>query len=100
MTEQQYKEMIKAAIDWQYLIVLAGGMARKSDCDAWLMRRYGIDASTARDITNGITEGPRCFTCANEGVTWHRFAAGRPAPRPEDYTDIDYSVGSHAGSRI
>lgn len=93
LTEEKYNQILQAAIDWQYLIVLAGGMARKSDCDTWLVTRYGIDAATARSITNTITDGPRYFMCGSEGARWQEWVAGRPAPRPEDYPNIDYSVG-------
>ena len=94
LTPEKFNEILRAAVDWQYLIVQSGGMARKSDCEAWLMPRYNIDHFTARQITNCITGGPRYFVCSRDGVEWLERAAGRPAPKPEDYPDIDYSVGA------
>lgn len=93
LTEEKFNEILQAAIDWQYLIVKSGGMARKSDCEAWLTRRYGIDNYTGRQITNTITEVPRYFVCGRDGTEWIEYNAKRPAPNPEDYQDIDYSVG-------
>lgn len=93
LTEEEYNQITQVAIDWQYLIVLSGGMARKSDCEAYLTKRFGIDAYTGRQISNGITEGPRYFTCGSSGVDWQEWVAHRPAPMAEDYPDIDYSVG-------
>jgi hypothetical protein len=83
--------MLQSAIDWQYLIVVAGGMARKSDCESWMSARYGIDDYTARTITNMISEGPRYFWIEDGGARWDAYTAQRPAPTPEDYPDIDYS---------
>lgn len=94
LTEERWNEILRAAIDWQYLIVLSHGVARKSDCEAWLMPRFGIDHYTARQITNTITGGPRYFLCGSDGVEWREWEAHRPAPKPEDYPDIDYSVGA------
>ena len=94
LSDEQWNEILQAAIDWQYLIVLNGGMARKSDCDEWLMQRYGIVSCTAREITNTITSGPRYFICSNGGVEWMKHNAGRAAPKAEDYPDIDYSKGN------
>lgn len=89
-----WRHMVNAAIDWQYLIVLSGGMARKSDCEAWLSRRFGIDEYTGRQITNSITSGPVAFTCSSrDGVTWNEMVIGRPAPIAGDYLDIDYDAG-------
>ena len=94
ISEERWNEILQAAIDWQYLIVLAHGMARKSDCEAWLMPRFDIDHFTASQITNAITDGPRYFMCPSTGVEWQAWVAKRPAPKPEDYPDIDYSVGA------
>lgn len=90
LSEEQYNKILQAAVDWQYLVVKAGGMARKSDCEAWLMPRFSIDHYTARQITNTITGGPRYFLCGSGGVEWQEWVAGRPAPNAEDYPDIDY----------
>lgn len=94
ITPELFDEILRAAVDWQYLIVLSGGMARKSDCEAWLTMHFGIDTYTGRQITNTITSGPFYFVIGGDGVRWQEWVAGRPAPRPEDYPDIDYSVGT------
>lgn len=88
LTQEQYQEIRRAAIDWQYLVVQVGGMARKSDCENWLIPCYGIDRYTAHSILNDITDGPRHFYCSASGVTWDEWNARRPAPRREDYPDI------------
>lgn len=85
LREKSFYIMLNAAVDWQYLTVKVGGMARKSDCDAWLMARYGIDECQARDITNTITSGPRHFITGNDGVSW---IAARPESKEEDYPEI------------
>jgi len=92
LTESRWNEILQAAVDWQYLVVKAGGMARKSDCESWLIKRYSIEAYTARQITNTITSGPIYFYCGRDGTQWQTLTAGRPAPRAEDYPDIDYEV--------
>lgn len=88
--EQKYEQMKQAAIDWQYLVVLSGGIARKSDCEDWMMKRYGIDEYQARQITNQITDGPRYFTTSRDGVQWHEWTAHRPAPTLHQYPDISF----------
>lgn len=95
MTEDQYNEIKQAAIDWQYLVASGGGIARKSDCEAWMIAHfahYDLDEFTARHITNQITEGPRYFMCARDGTTWQELVAGRPAPLIEQYPDIVFEV--------
>jgi endogenous inhibitor of DNA gyrase (YacG/DUF329 family) len=87
LTEEDYEKIKNAAIDWQYLVAIGGGMARKSDCEAWLTQRFGIDGYTGRTITNAITEGPINFYCGSEGTEW---VLSRPAPRIEDYPDITF----------
>lgn len=67
-------------------------MARKSDCEAWLMKRYGIDQSTAHEITNDITESDRSFTIDHTGVYWNEYRAGRPAPHPWEYEGITFEM--------
>ncbi len=88
LTPEKYDEIKQAAIDWQYLVVVNHGMARKSDCEAWLMPRYGIDHYTARQITNDITSGDRYFLCGRDGVQWNQYVANRRAPTLEDYPDF------------
>ena len=93
LTEERFVEILRAAVDWQYLICKSGGMARKSDCEEWLAHRYGIDLYTGHQIMNMITEGPRYFCCGSDATEWSEWNAHRPAPNPEDYPDIDYTVG-------
>lgn len=91
LTEGEFNRLLDMAVDWQYLIVLAGGMARKSDCEAWMMARTpGLSHSDARTITNTITEGPRYFICRSQGVEWQEFIAGRPAPKFSEYPDTKF----------
>ena len=88
LTEAEFYRLLDMAVDWQYLTVLAGGMARKSDCEAWLMARTpGLAHIDARSITNTITEGPRYFICRADGVDWQEFIAKRPSPKVGDYPD-------------
>ena len=81
-------DLIQLAIDWQYLTIKAGGMARKSDCEDWLMKRTpGLTRGDAHEITNAIEGGARCYTCCPSGVEWHAENAGREEPRAETYPD-------------
>lgn len=89
---EKFEAMKEAYIDWQFLVVQAGGIARKSDGDAWLMQRYGIDEYRARQITNQVTEGPRYFMTSRDGVEWQEWTARRPAPTPEQYPGIEFEV--------
>jgi hypothetical protein len=91
MTQEQYEQMIQAGIDWQYLIVLSGGMARKSDLDAWLMRRFGVDECEAHGIANAIEYQHRCYWVSNGngGIAWSEYNAHRPAPTAEQYGGMD-----------
>lgn len=86
---ERFEAMKQAYIDWQYLVVVGGGIARKSDGEAWLMARYGIDDYRARQITNQVTDGPTYFTISREGVEW---VANRPAPMAEQYPEIVFRV--------
>lgn len=92
LAAEKFEAMKEAYIDWQYLVVQGGGIARKSDGEAWLTARYGIDEYRARQITNQVTEGPRYFMVSREGVEWHSWTAGRPAPTREQYPEIEYRV--------
>jgi len=87
---EKFEAMKQAAIDWQYLVAQGGGIARKSDCEAWLMTRYRIDDYEARRITNQITDGPIYFFCSSDGIEWQERTAKRPAPTREQYPEIDY----------
>lgn len=85
---EEFQNQKMAAVDWQYLVVKSGGMARKSELDAWLMRRYDIDAFSARNISNAI-DVEHCWRIdAENHVSWDRTVAGRPEPRFIDYPDL------------
>jgi hypothetical protein len=89
---EKFEAMKEAYIDWQFLVVQGGGIARKSDGEAWLMQRYDIDEYRARQITNQVTEGPNYFMVSREGVEWQEWTARRPAPTPEQYPEIEFEV--------
>lgn len=63
-TYRDWLSWVEAAEDWKYLVVKAGGMARKSDLDRWLMARYGISMSDAHDIANYVEY-------LNRKLWWH-----------------------------
>lgn len=92
LTNDEYLSMRQAATDWQYLVVLAGGMACKSNLDAWLRRRYHLTAGAARTISNSVSAELPPFQISNQGVVWMEARAQRPAPKPADYLDIQASA--------
>lgn len=53
-TYGEWLRWVETAEDWKYLVVKAGGMARKSDLDRWLVARYGITVGEAHDIANHV----------------------------------------------
>jgi len=65
-----FEEAKRAAVAWQYNRVRAGGIARKSECDAHLCRVFGIDAGTARTVSNSVTGDAPAFLCGPHKVTW------------------------------
>lgn len=82
--DRQYQEFIARvhlAEEWIYLTVKAGRMARKSDLDAWLMKRYNLSEYDARQISNQTTEGlrgeRRPWAIGSDGIRW---LANRPEP--------------------
>ena len=93
-------EILNAAEDWRYLIVQAGGMARKSDLDEWLMHRFNLTAYEARQCSNDCEyRHLQYFSILNDGVLWNERKAGRPAPTLEQYgglkgITLDYRIGA------
>ncbi len=82
-TYGEWLRMIEEAEDWKYLIVKAGGMARKSDLDDWLMARHGLTRGEAHDIANHVEYINRQLWRTSYGsVAW---ALSRPEPTREDY---------------
>ena len=83
-------KIYNAGIDWQFLIIQGGGMARKSDLDAWLMARFGINEIDARDVSNTIEfRNERFYMISSGAVEWYERNAGRPAPLLEQYGGWD-----------
>jgi len=89
---EQWRDRVHLAEEWQYLVVKGGGVARKSDMDAMLMQRFGIDATDARRISNRVTQGLR-----GERLPWVspygdggavRWQADRPEPTLEQFPDL------------
>jgi len=88
LTDDEYLAMRQAAVDWQYLVIKAGGMARKSNLDAWLRRRYHLTEYAAHTISNSV-DVERHYETRTEGVVWLAENAGRPAPTFADYPELD-----------
>jgi ribosomal protein S27AE len=74
--DKRYSEMQNAAVDWQYFTVKSGGMARKSDLDAYLRARFGLDAAEAHTISNSV-ESRADFIIEWGTVRW---TSTRPEP--------------------
>ena len=87
LTDDEYTAAQQAAIDWQYLTVSAGRMARKSELDQWLMQRYGLDQNAAHTISNSVDDKIH-FRTGAAGVQWIESAAKRPAPSLASYPDM------------
>ena len=97
LSDSEYQRAIRDAIAWRYLTSVAATqlatnreklrysrITTKGDLDAWLIARFGIDASDARSISNKANE-LLTFTVGDGRVTW----TGRdPAPSLRDYPDL------------
>lgn len=111
MSDTEYQSLVNAAVDWQYLTVKAGGMARKSDLDAWLTSQYGLDQAAAHTISNAAETADRQFMIGRNEVTWlgkrpepvapatsvtpePRRRSWNPELTPEDIAAIDDQVAS------
>lgn len=71
ITDEEFQDMIKTAARWKGAAIKVdmelaklpdsskrnqhNKLTTKGDLDAYLMRKYGIDASTARDVSNTLT---------------------------------------------
>lgn len=73
LTQDEFQTIWNAAIDWQFLTVKSGRMARKSDLDAWLMQRFGLSLCAAHTVANFV-ESKSYFV----GARWIG-----PRPEPE-----------------
>ena len=83
MNEQQWDELWNTAIDVQYLIVKAGGMANKTIVEDYLMQRYSLDHYTIREATNYVMD-----KFYFRGGQWYDWNAKRPAPKFEDHPGL------------
>lgn len=66
-----HEEMMSNVASWSYWQIVnnRSRMVTKSDKDAWLMKRYGIDHATAHDISNAVElAGP--FWATRDGLVW------------------------------
>ncbi len=86
-----YQKAIQSAVDWQYLTALKGEAATKTELDTWLRERYGVDAITARNISNE-TDVKRYFRATTEGLKWDEAKANRPAPTYAQYPELKVAL--------
>jgi predicted lipid carrier protein YhbT len=95
MTDQEYQDLLNHANNWRYLMTLASQdmtkdqlfahhkATTKGDLDAWLMKRFGLDAMEARTISNYSMDN------IDYRIGDHiRWTAKRPAPTWEDYPEL------------
>lgn len=68
--ELDIDQMLANLMRWTYAGVKAGFMVRKSDQDRHLMKVYGVDECTARDISNRMSDMPKFFETGRDGCTW------------------------------
>jgi len=85
MTDTEFTALIREALQVQYLIVKAGGMATKSRVEDALMTRHSIDRSLAHDVTNTVeSRNLRAWdTCFG-----FRWAGIGPEPQAGDWPEI------------
>ena len=90
LTPAGFDQAVKDAAAWQYLTVKAGGMARKSDLDRWLMKRFNIRAYDARGISNMVEQRyPFAFSTGSGGAYWKPYCIdGMPEPTSEQYPEL------------
>ena len=87
ISDAEFAVITNAAIDWQFLTAKGGGMARKSELDAWLMQRFCLTMGAAHEVSNFI-ESRRAFSADRDRLYWHTDETGRPEPQFEDYPDL------------
>ena len=92
LSDDEYAAMRQAAVDWQYLTVLAGRMALKSQLDQWLMQRYGLTQDAAHTISNS-TDDMMYFSTGEGRLHWSETTAERPAPDWSAYPDLAQAYG-------
>ncbi len=88
ISDAEFSAIWNAAIDWQYLVIQAGGIARKSDLDAWLQNRFNLTLAAAHSISNYV-ESKALYQIRSGNIAWLADAAGRPAPERSQYPDLD-----------
>lgn len=96
MAEHTPQQLYNAANDWRYLMTLRSrgltgremvahaSRTTKGDLDAWLMRRFELSSTEARDVSNYSMEQID-FTTGRDGAKW---VAGRAAPTWEEYPEL------------
>lgn len=87
MTDEEYRQVINLAKDWEHLVYNNGGNARKSDLEDWLIKYHGVERDTGHAIANKLTE-----TFSPRLDEWTRTEVRRP-PRLEDYPEIAEYLG-------
>lgn len=92
-----YQLLLNSANDWRYLMTLASiGLTgreavqhsrrtTKGDLDAWLMKRFNLSQTEARDISNYSMEQVDFKTGRPGEVRW---IAKRPAPTWDNYPEL------------
>ena len=99
MSLDEYQGIERAAMDWKYLTVAGGGMARKSDLDEYLMAQFNLTQMAAREVTNSLDRYDH-FRTGEGGVFWNEVEAGRPAPKWEDHPELAPPGGYMEGAKL
>lgn len=98
ITDAEFQAMLQAANDWRYLMVKAvEGQSREvrlaqaartamEFLDAWLMRRYDIDACLARTVANLSRERETVYSLGQDSLQW--FGWIRPEPTFTQYPEL------------
>lgn len=95
MTDSEYQDLLDHANNWRYLMTVASQdmtkeqlfihskATTKGDLDAWLMERFGLDAMTARTISNYSMDN--IDFKIGDSIRW---VARRMPPKWEDYPEL------------
>lgn len=104
MTDNEYQTLLDHANNWRYLMVIASQdmtkdqlwqhhkATTKGDLDAWLMRRFGLDAMEARTISNYSMDNVDFKIGASI-----RWVARRMPPTWEEYPELAEEVRERKG---
>jgi hypothetical protein len=87
--EPDRQEVERTALDVQFLIIKAGGMATKSRVEDYLMAHFGIDRYPAHQIMNDIEFRNLCPFIFSNGVFWNQADMLRPEPTLEMYPTLE-----------